>query len=122
PTRRPLLVYNSGRLVDDMERLVAEGRLHAPDYYIGGVGTRITDVRSKKALDEFSAHIRVGWDRKRAEAVAAQTPGIRPQPDEFQEEFKSSWYLDNATADTLHDLERRLADAGLEAIVVYSSA
>lgn len=120
-SRRPLLVYNSGRLVADMERLVAEGRLHAPDYYIGGVGTRILDVRAKKNFDDFAAHIRVGWDRVRAEAVAARTPGIRPQPAEFQEEFKSSWYLDNATPETLHDLEKRLADAGLEAGIVYSS-
>ena len=120
--RRPLLVYNSGRLVADMERLVAEGRLHAPDYYIGGVGTRVFDVRGKKVIEDFSAYIREGWDRARAEAVAAQTPGILPQPDEFQEEFKSSWYLDSATPEVLHDLERRLASAGLDACVVYSSS
>lgn len=119
--RRPLLVYNSGRLIEDMEHLVAEGRLLAPDYFIGGVGTRIFDARAKRNLDDFSACIGEGWDRARAEAIAARTPGIRPQPDEFQEAFKSSWFLDDATPEVLHDLERRLAAEGLQAGVVYSS-
>ena len=56
--RRPLLAYNSGRLVADMERLVAQGRLLTPDYYIGGVGTRIFDVHARKNIDAFAAHIR----------------------------------------------------------------
>jgi sucrose-6F-phosphate phosphohydrolase len=119
--RRPLLVYNSGRLIDDMERLVAEGRLLAPDYFIGGVGTRIFDVRARKNLDDFFAYIGEGWDRARAEEVAARTAGIRPQPDEFQEKFKSSWFLDNASPEVLQDLERRLAAEGIAAGLVYSS-
>ncbi|MFA6960972.1 MAG: HAD-IIB family hydrolase [Opitutaceae bacterium] len=118
---RPLLVYNSGRLVPDMQQLVADGLLPAPDYYIGGVGTRIQDARRKKKLEEFSVHIRQGWDRKRAEEVVAHLPGIRPQPSDFQEEFKSSWYLENATQKTLDDLGQRLSAAGIETCIVYSS-
>jgi len=33
---RPLLVFNSGRLVDDMQALVQAGQLPAPDFFIGG--------------------------------------------------------------------------------------
>lgn len=119
--RRPLLVYNSGRLVTDMERLVAEGQLLAPDYYIGGVGTQIFDVRAKKNLDDYAAYIRDGWDRARVDEITADTPGIHLQPAEFQEEFKSSWYLDSAAPEVLHDLEQRLAAAGIETAIVYSS-
>ncbi len=118
---RPLLVYNSGRLVPDMERLVAEGRLISPDYYIGGVGTRIVDARGKKKLDGFATYIGEGWNRERANEITASTPGIQPQPDEFQEKFKSSWFLDNATSEVLRDLEHRLVSAGIDACVVYSS-
>ncbi|HEY9250269.1 MAG TPA: HAD-IIB family hydrolase [Rariglobus sp.] len=118
---RPLLVYNSGRLVPDMQQLVAEGRLPMPDYYIGGVGTRIYDTRQKKSLEEFSTRLREGWDRARAAEIAARTPGIRGQPSDFQEEFKASWFLENAPPEVLRDLERRLAEAGLETCVVYSS-
>jgi len=122
PTRRPLLVYNSGRLVADMERLVSEGQLMAPDYYIGGVGTRIVNVHTGEKMEAFATHIREGWDLSRAEEITTQTPGTRKQPDEFQEEFKSSWYLDNATPEVLRALEQRLAAAGLAVSVVYSSA
>lgn len=120
--KRPLLVYNSGRLVPDMQQLVADGKLPAPDYYIGGVGTRIHDVRKKKTLDAFADHIRAGWDLQRAIAVAAATPGIRPQSADFQADFKSSWFLDHASPEVLRDLEHRLASAGLETCLVYSSA
>ena len=120
--RRPLLVYNSGRLVADMQHLVAGGQLLAPDYYIGGVGTQIFDARARKTSDAFRAYISEGWNRTRADEITAGTPGIRPQPAEFQEEFKSSWYLENATSEVLRDLEQRLAAAGLDAAVVYSSA
>lgn len=120
--RRPLLVYNSGRLVPDMQQLVADGKLPAPDYYIGGVGTRIHDVRKKKTLDAFADHIRAGWDLRRAIAVTAATPGIRPQSADFQADFKSSWFLDHAAPEVLRDLEQRLSAAGLETCLVYSSA
>ncbi|CAM3061206.1 HAD-IIB family hydrolase [Rariglobus hedericola] len=119
--KRPLLVYNSGRLVADMQQLVADGKLPAPDYYIGGVGTRIQQTRAKKSMEEFSAHIRHGWDLSRAIEIVARTPGIRPQPADFQEEFKSSWYLDSATPETLRSIDQHLSAAGIEACIVYSS-
>jgi sucrose-6-phosphatase len=119
--KRPLLAYNSGRLVADMQQLVADGKLPAPDFYIGGVGTRIHDVRKKKSISEFSDFIRQGWDRDKAARITACTPGIREQSSDFQEEFKSSWFLDNAPAEVLRDLEQRLISAGIEVCIVYSS-
>jgi sucrose-6-phosphatase len=120
--RRPLLAYNSGRLVPDMQQLVADGKIPAPDYYIGGVGTHIHDVRKKKTLTAFADHIRTGWDLDRAIAITAATPGIRPQSADYQADFKTSWFLDHAAPEVLRDLEHRLASAGLETCVVYSSA
>jgi hypothetical protein len=32
-------------------------------------------------------------------------PGIRPQPDEFHHEFKSSWFLERATAGAIRRLK-----------------
>ncbi|MCZ7665944.1 MAG: HAD family hydrolase [Chloroflexi bacterium] len=39
--KRPLLCYNTGRLLDDVKEIVQRGRLPAPDYIISGVGTHI---------------------------------------------------------------------------------
>jgi len=120
--RRPLLAYNSGRLVADMQRLVAAELLPAPDYYIGGVGTQVFDVRAGHALDDFDAHLAAGWDRARVDTVAAVFPGIRRQSDEFQHTFKSSWFLEHATPNQIEDLRLSLAAASLEVSIVYSSA
>jgi sucrose-6-phosphatase len=121
PRRRPLLVYNSGRLVDDLRRLVADGALPAPDYLIGGVGTQIFNGRTEQFFNDFYQFLAEGWDHARIEAIVGAFPGARRQPDEFQHEFKSSWFLERATPEQLGELRQRLAAAGLGASLVYSS-
>jgi sucrose-6F-phosphate phosphohydrolase len=120
--RRPLLVYNSGRLVADLRRFVADGTLPAADYYIGGVGTQIHDARADVPLTEFTSHLRTGWDLARVRRLVGAFPGVRPQPEEFQHEFKSSWFLDRASRRMLRDLRAELAAAGLLVNLVYSSS
>lgn len=122
PAARPLLVYNSGRLVADLRRFVANGTLPEADYCIGGVGTQIYDVRAGTFLDEFHTHLASGWDLDRVRAVLAQFPSTRPQPDEFQHAFKSSWFLERASRRVIRDLRAQLAAAGLDVNVVYSSS
>jgi sucrose-6F-phosphate phosphohydrolase len=122
PEARPLLVYNTGRLVDDLRRFVADGTLPEADYCIGGVGTQVYDVRAGRVMDELHAHLREGWDLARVREIAGSYPGTRPQPDEFQHEFKSSWFLDRATPAAIRELQRRLAEQGLQVKVVYSSS
>lgn len=121
---RPLLCYNSGRLVADMRALVADGVLPAPDYYIGGVGSEIAPglPLGAPALAEFSAHLAAGWDRALAESVVAAVPGARPQPAAFQHPYKSSWFLERASPALIDEIRARLAGAGLAVQVVYSSS
>jgi sucrose-6F-phosphate phosphohydrolase len=122
PEARPLLVYNSGRLVDDLKTFVDDGILPAADYYIGGVGAEIHDVKAGRRLDDFRLHLSEGWDLDQVRRVAESFPGLRPQPSQYQHEFKSSWFLEHATPGALRDLKQRLADAGLQVKIVYSSA
>jgi sucrose-6F-phosphate phosphohydrolase len=118
---RPLLVYNSGRLLEDTQRLIATGELPAPDYIIGGVGTQIHDVRANRTLTEFADVLTPGWDLAKVIATTSALPGIRTQPDDFQHPFKSSWFFENATPLQLQTLDQQLAAAGLDTCVVYSS-
>lgn len=118
---RPLLVYNSGRLVDDIRKFVSDGILPFPDYYIGGVGTQIYNARTERFLNDFNAHLAEGWGTTRVKEIAAAFPGLRPQPEEFQHPYKSSWFLEHAAPEQLAELKSRLAEAGLEVNVVYSS-
>lgn len=122
PEARPLLVYNTGRLVPDLRRFVENGTLPEADFYIGGVGTQIFDVRAGRLLDELNTHLADGWDLARVREIASRYPGVRPQPPEFQHDFKSSWFLERASPAVIHDLRRQFADAGLEVKLVYSSA
>jgi sucrose-6-phosphatase len=118
---RPLLVYNSGRLVADMQGLVREGLLPEPDYYIGGVGTELFNVQAGHAPEKFHQALREGWDRARVEAILTAHPEVEPQPAHLQNEHKSSWYFANADHAAIGKIETQLREAGLATTVVYSS-
>ncbi|MBE2212878.1 MAG: HAD hydrolase family protein [Opitutaceae bacterium] len=118
---RPILVYNTGRLVDDVRRLVDSGELPAPDFVIGGVGTQMVDWRGRIDFRDFTAHLAAGWNLKKIRAVMTKVPRVRPQPAEFLHEFKSSWFLERATRKQLDTIRRALDRAGLEVHLVYSS-
>jgi glycogen debranching enzyme len=53
--------------------------------------------------------------------ITGRFPGVRPQPDEFQHAFKSSWFLDRASLTAIRDLKSQLDEAGLKVKLVYSS-
>ncbi len=119
--QRPLLCYNSGRLVQNIIDLLATQCLPWPDYIVGGVGTQIYDGRQKRPLNEYNKQFRTGWDLKKIEAILASFPGVTHQPPQFLHPYKSSWYLHQATPETIEQLKKLLADAGLEVNVIYSS-
>jgi sucrose-6F-phosphate phosphohydrolase len=120
PELRPLLVYNSGRLVPDMRDLIGRQVLPPADYLIGGVGTQVHDFRKDEDLHDFASALHAGWDLDRIHEILTSFPGTTLQPERFLHAHKSSWFLEGASAAQLADLERRLADAGLDVHVVYS--
>ncbi|HEY4301157.1 MAG TPA: HAD-IIB family hydrolase [Candidatus Didemnitutus sp.] len=121
PARRPILVYNSGRLVDDQRSFVDDGTLPVADHFIGGVGTQLVGGDDRRVDPDWQAELAHGWDRGRVHEIAAAIRGIAPQPDQAQNEFKSSWHLHDAAPEVLRVLERELSRADLRAAVVYSS-
>lgn len=119
---RPLLVYNTGRLVDDLRKFITDHTLPEADFYIGGVGTQVYDVQAGRMLDEFHQHLASGWDLAKVREIVAVFPGVKPQPPEFQHAFKSSWFLERAPRGAIRQLRERLTTAGLAVNVVYSSS
>jgi sucrose-6F-phosphate phosphohydrolase len=120
--KRPLLVYNSGRLLPDILQQIQGGLLPTPDWIIGGVGTQLWEVATGEENPAFSATFDQGWDLAVIERVLAETPGLTRQPPGFLHPYKSSWYLHRATPEHLQELQSRLRDAGLDVAVVYSSS
>lgn len=118
---RPVLVYNTGRMLADTLRQLRRTDLPTPDYLICGVGTVIYRLATREVVQEFAEIMSGGWNRDIAVQVVHQTTRAVLQPAHFQSPFKASWYLHHASAETLHDLRTALAHAGLETTVVYSS-
>ncbi len=118
---RPLLVYNSGRSVENIRSLCQTRRLPEPDYVIGGVGTELYDCREQRRVPEFAAQFGEGWDLAKIEEIMRAEPGVESQPPEFLHPYKSSWYLHRADRLKINELRRDFQQAGLDVIVVYSS-
>ena len=120
-TSRPLLVYTSGRLVQDEIDLLATQVLPWPDFIIGGVGTQIYDGRQKRPLTVYSQQFQADWRLSEIESIVSVFPGVSRQPPQYLHRYKSSWYLEGATPEIIASLEEHLAHAGLKVCVVYSS-
>ncbi len=119
--RRPMLVYNSGRLLDDMQQLLESSQMLEPHFLICGVGTRIYDCKKKESLKSFNAVLDDNWNLKSVESLLSEWPGAIKQPHQYQNRYKSSWYLRGARAEDIEALERKLEEKGLEVNVIYSS-
>ena len=121
PAARPLLVYNSGRLVDDILTFTAAEGLPPADFVIGGVGTMMAGDSLAGVETEYARFIADGFDALAIAALVRDFPGLQRQPDIYQHERKSSWYLHDADEDRLRDLRNRLGSGGFKVKIVYSS-
>ncbi|NSX89720.1 HAD-IIB family hydrolase [Agrobacterium tumefaciens] len=119
--RRPLLVFNSGRLVDDQLALLEEVPLPRPDYIIGGVGTMLHAKEHSELEGAYSHSLGTGFDPLRIADVMTGRPGVTMQEERYQHGLKSSWFLHDADEKALADIENALRAADIDARIVYSS-
>lgn len=116
---RPLLVYNTGRTVENTLALVTARSMAMPDIIIGGVGTELYAPLLPRG-DEFCARFGTGWDLAAVEQIVAAHSAATRQPPESLHPYKSSWLWPRASLYQLRTLEQRLTQAGLKVTVVYS--
>lgn len=122
PSDRPLLVYNSGRLIDDILAFTEEEELPRADALIGGVGTMLLSSSLPDIGEDYDRVLaETGYDAGRIEALIGAERGIVRQPERYQHRFKSSWYLHDASAQELDNLLAKLNGEGLAVRIVYSS-
>ena len=120
--RRPLLVYNSGRLLDDMRKLLPATNLPPAEILIGGVGTMLLRFSCLGDGVDYTKSFAKGFDRAVIDdLLKSAEPRAELQPAEHQSEYKSSWFLRNAQPDELHYIGATLSAAGLRVKLVYSS-
>ncbi len=119
---RPLLVFNSGRLIDDQLALIEDVPLPHPDYILGGVGTMLHTRDQADLETAYTNSLGSGFDANAIESVMTRISGVTMQPDRYQHGLKSSWFLHDADEQALRDVETALAQAGVDARIVYSSS
>ncbi|NNJ26494.1 HAD-IIB family hydrolase [Alienimonas chondri] len=119
------LVLSSGRFAASVLESVAATDLPTPDAVIGGVGT---EIFIRDHLGEFPEPLAdwpatfENWDAEAVRYALATVPRLIVQPEEFQSDYKASYYFRRATEADLAGIARRLEDAGVAARVVYSSS
>ena len=119
---RPVLCYNTGRLLEDTLQVIKAEGLPSPDYCICGVGTLIYDYQQSEISRDFAEGLRDGWDLDMVSHIMASLDGTVLQPGEFQNNYKSSWYLIDAEDSQIDRIRVLMQEAGLKVNVVYSSA
>lgn len=122
PATRPLLVYNSGRLVEDIEALIDIAGLPQPDHIIGGVGTMIGGPAARDHRGPYRERLGPAFDRAAITRLMNRIDGISLQADKYQHPHKSSWHLHDASEELIAEIEANLAEAGMDVKLVYSSS
>lgn len=115
---RERLVYASGRHLDSIQSLVADGILPRPDALISAVGTEIHDPDGAPIAgwtERFA-----GWDASVVRHVLRPFDWLAPQPSEFQTPTKVSYEVESLTESDRATIGRTLDKAGLRTTIVYS--
>lgn len=112
------LVYASGRRLASVQEVIAHAPLPQPDAIISGVGTELHDAAGRPWpgwAERFD-----GWDADAVRNALQSFRWLEPQADERQSPLKASYDIRGLTASDRSEIRRALAEAGLEATIVYS--
>jgi sucrose-6F-phosphate phosphohydrolase len=122
---RVVLVYASGRFYTSIRASVADTGLPQPEAVIGGVGSEIRCFHTGGNLLDWPTTMLTAqpphWDPVAVRAALAPLAHLELQPDEFQSDFKVSYFLNDATADDLQTIDATLRHYDLACELVYSS-
>jgi len=115
------LVYATGRFLPSIIEAVQTTALPAPDIIISAVGTNIYHYPSNQPQSDWHIHINQNWNAKKIRDMFAARSELELQPDEFQSEYKVSYYLRDATPEQLQSLHDEVTGASIESEMIYSS-
>lgn len=116
-----ILAFNTGRLIDDVLNLIDKGVLPKPDYIISGVGTHIYNYNKKEVVREFNDVLDDGRDLVAVEEIVQSlNHSISDQPSRFQHAYKRSYFFQDASEESIQDVEQVFAKSEMFINVVYS--
>ena len=118
-----LLVFSTGRHLPSVLAFIDEKGIQKPDACILQVGTEVYLLsREEFILDNnWSQIISQGWERKKIVQLLADIKELVWQDEEWQTEFKASYFLKENQDKVLPEINRRIQKTQLKALIIYSS-
>jgi sucrose-phosphate synthase len=110
----------TGRRLDDALKMVKELNLPMPDLFDTSCGTELHYGENLTADRSWHKQIGYQWKPDEVRAILDNLPGLFPQSENDQSEFKISYEVDTSQAPEIPEIRRKLREAGLRAKVVFS--
>jgi sucrose-phosphate synthase len=110
----------TGRRLDDVMTWLNEHSLPMPDVISTAVGTELYYGKDLQPDQPWRRQIADGWQPLEIRQLLDPIPGLQPQAEHEQTEFKISYFVDTKVAPTLASLRRQLRAAGLRVKLVFS--
>ncbi len=115
------LVLTSGRFPDSIIESVESTLLPEPDVVVGGVGSEICFFPSRDVVPGWPVCQLQHWDGDRVRSILAGFARLERQADEFQSDYKVSYFLRDADPAELQRIRTVLLEQSIRAELVYSS-
>ena len=110
----------TGRRLDSAMGLIEELGLPKPDLIDTDMGTQLHYGESLTPDRSWQKQIGYAWKPHEARRVLDNLPGLYPQKDQHQSDFKVSYEVDMTVAPSTTEIKKRLREAGVRAKVVLS--
>ena len=110
----------TGRRLDSAMEVIEQLGLPMPDLIDTDAGTQLHYGQSLTPDRSWRRQIGYAWKPDEIRKMLADLPGLFPQSDEHQSEFKISYEVDLEISPSLTAIKKRLREAGLRAKVVLS--
>lgn len=109
-SRRKNMIFGiaTGRSRDSALAMMVKSGIPLPDVLISSLGTAIFYGRSLISDENWRRHLDYLWTPQTVRRLLADVPGLSPQPEEMQGEFKVSYYYDEAKAPSMEELNAHL--------------
>lgn len=117
-----VLLFSTGRHLLSLKAFIDEKGIRKPDACILMVGTEVYLLSNGEfTLDNnWRKIISQGWEREKIVRLLADIKELVWQDEQWQTEFKTSYFLRDSTTEVLQEINRRMQRAKLRAHVIYS--
>jgi sucrose phosphatase-like protein len=118
-----LLVFSTGRHLQSVMQFVHDKEIQIADACICMVGTEVYFARKVELIldNNWSRIISHGWEREKIARLLADIKELVWQDEEWQTEFKASYFLRENQTEVLQEINWRMQEAELKAHIIYSS-